>query len=123
MVNTSQNGKQARIFCGNSRANLDWIRKHLPVSLLPTMHLYNLTLQGPTSVTQAIVGNFSGARHQEIIVARGTRLELFRPDASSGKMTSLLSHDVYGSVRSLVAFRLTGGSKGELLAPALDSCG
>ncbi|KAG6836241.1 pre-mRNA-splicing factor rse1, partial [Arthromyces matolae] len=49
------------------------------------MHLYNLTLQPPTAVTQAIVGNFSGARQQEIIVSQGTRLELLRPDPQTGK--------------------------------------
>ncbi|EJD52535.1 hypothetical protein AURDEDRAFT_111199 [Auricularia subglabra TFB-10046 SS5] len=75
------------------------------------MHLYNLTLQAPSAVPQAIVGNFSGARHQEIIVSRGTRLELLKPDPTSGKLTSVLTHDVFGAVRSLVAFRLTGGTK------------
>jgi splicing factor 3B subunit 3 len=33
------------------------------------MHLYDLTLQTPTAATQAIVGNLSGARQQEIIVS------------------------------------------------------
>ncbi|KZV82735.1 hypothetical protein EXIGLDRAFT_742284 [Exidia glandulosa HHB12029] len=75
------------------------------------MHLYNVTLQAPSAAPQAIVGNFSGARHQEIIVSRGTRLELLKPDATSGKLTSVLTHDVFGSIRSLVAFRLTGGTK------------
>ena len=76
------------------------------------MHLYNLTLQPPTAVTQAIVGNFSGVRQQEIIISRGTRLELLRPDVQTGKITTVLAHDVFGSIRSLVAFRLTGGTKG-----------
>lgn len=77
------------------------------------MHLYNLTLQPPTANIQAIVGNFSGARQQEIIVSHGTRIELLRPDPSSGKVSTVISTDVFGSVRSLAAFRLTGGSKGE----------
>ncbi|KAF8512400.1 CPSF A subunit region-domain-containing protein [Gautieria morchelliformis] len=75
------------------------------------MHLYNLTLQPPTAVTQAIVGNFSGVRQQEIIISRGTRLELLRPDVQTGKITTVLAHDVFGSIRSLAAFRLTGGTK------------
>jgi splicing factor 3B subunit 3 len=78
------------------------------------MHLYNLTLQPPTSATHAIVGNFSGARQQEIIVSRGTRLELLRPDVTTGKVSTVIAEDVFGSIRSLSAFRLTGGSKGEL---------
>ncbi|KAF9050403.1 CPSF A subunit region-domain-containing protein [Panaeolus papilionaceus] len=75
------------------------------------MHLYNLTLQPPTAITQAIVGNFSGARQQEIIVSHGTRLELLRPDAQTGKVSTVIATDVFGSIRSLASFRLTGGSK------------
>lgn len=77
------------------------------------MHLYNLTLQPPSAITQAIVGNFSGARQQEIIVARDTRLELLRPDVQTGKISTIIASDVFGSIRSLTAFRLTGGTKGE----------
>lgn len=77
------------------------------------MHLYNLTLQPPTAATQAIVGNFSGARTQEIIVAHGTRLELLRPDVQTGKLSTVVASDVFGSIRSLAAFRLTGSTKGE----------
>ena len=78
------------------------------------MHLYNLTLQAPTAITQAIVGNFSGVRQQEIIVSRGTRIELLRPDVQTGKITTVIADDVFGSIRSLAPFRLTGGTKGEL---------
>lgn len=81
---------------------------------LYAMHLYNLTLQPPTAITQAVVGNFSGARQQEIIVSRGTRLELLRPDVQTGKVSTVIASDVFGSIRSLAAFRLTGGTKGEL---------
>ena len=77
------------------------------------MHLYNLTLQPPMAVTHAIVSNFSGARQQEIIVSRGTRLELLRPDVQTGKISTVLANDVFGSIRSLAAFRLTDGTKGE----------
>ena len=76
------------------------------------MHLYNLTLQTATAVTQAIVGNFSGVRQQEIIVSHGLRLELLRVDAQTGKLSVALATDVFGSIRSLAAFRLTGGTKG-----------
>ncbi|KAI0066041.1 hypothetical protein BV25DRAFT_1849538 [Artomyces pyxidatus] len=75
------------------------------------MHLYNLTLQSATAATQAIVGNFSGARQQEIIVSHGTRLELLRPDVQTGKLSTVISSDVFGSIRSLATFRLTGGTK------------
>jgi splicing factor 3B subunit 3 len=92
------------------------------------MHLYNLTLQPPTAATQAIVGNFSGARQQEIILSHGTRLELLRPDVQTGKIATVIATDVFGSIRSLAAFRLTGGTKGELpvrislVFPSFTSC-
>jgi splicing factor 3B subunit 3 len=76
------------------------------------MHLYNLTLEHASAVTCAVVGNFSGLRQQEILVSRGTRLQLFRPDQASGKLTNVLVYDAFGSIRSLAAFRLTGGTKG-----------
>ncbi|CAK5281320.1 unnamed protein product, partial [Mycena citricolor] len=76
-----------------------------------TMHLYNLTLQAPTAAVQAIVGNFSGARQQEIIISNGTRLQLLRPDVQTGKVATVVESDVFGSIRSLAAFRLTGGTK------------
>ncbi|KAF8510565.1 CPSF A subunit region-domain-containing protein [Hysterangium stoloniferum] len=75
------------------------------------MHLYNLTLQPPTAISQAIVGNFSGVRQQEIIVSRGTRLELLKPDSQTGKIATVLAHDIFASIRSLATFRLTGGTK------------
>jgi len=78
------------------------------------MHLYNLTLQPPTAITHAIVGNFSGARHQEIIVSRGTRLDLLRVDMQTGKLSTVVSTDAFGTIRSMAGFRLTGGTKGEL---------
>jgi splicing factor 3B subunit 3 len=82
---------------------------------LARMHLYNLTLQPPTASPQAIVGNFSGARQQEIILSHGTRLQLLRPDVQTGKLSTIITTDVFGSIRSLAAFRLTGGTKGKPL--------
>ena len=75
------------------------------------MKLYNLTLQRPTGVTHAVHGNFSGVKLQEIIVSRGRILELLKPDPNTGKVHTLLSTELFGVVRSLMAFRLTGGSK------------
>jgi len=77
------------------------------------MFLYNLTIQQPTVINQAFIGNFSGNRTQEIIVARGSVLELLRPDSSTGKVHSVLTQEVFGIIRSIVPFRLTGDSKGK----------
>lgn len=52
---------------------------------------------------------------QEIVVSRGKILELLRPDANTGKVHTLLTMEVFGIIRSLMAFRLTGGTKGVCL--------
>uniref|UniRef100_A0A8C2CUJ5 Splicing factor 3B subunit 3-like n=1 Tax=Cyprinus carpio TaxID=7962 RepID=A0A8C2CUJ5_CYPCA len=75
------------------------------------MFLYNLTLQRATGISHAIHGNFSGTKQQEIVVSRGKILELLRPDANTGKVHTLLTMEVFGVIRSLMAFRLTGGTK------------
>ncbi|GFY83635.1 cleavage and polyadenylation specificity factor (CPSF) A subunit protein [Actinidia rufa] len=74
------------------------------------MYLYNLTLQQATGIVCAINGNFSGGKTQEIAVARGKVLDLLRPD-DNGKIQTLLSVDVFGAIRSLAQFRLTGAQK------------
>lgn len=80
------------------------------------MYLYNLTLQRSQGIVAAIHGNFSGSKLQEIVVSRGKVLELFRHDPNTGKIFPILSTEVFGVLRSLMPFRLTGGNKG------LDFC-
>ncbi|KAK6332006.1 pre-mRNA-splicing factor rse1 [Orbilia javanica] len=73
--------------------------------------LYSLTIQQPTVITQAILGQFSGQKLQEIVVASGSRLSLLRPDPNVGKVNTILTHDVFGIIRCLAAFRLAGSGK------------
>ncbi|XP_042209519.1 LOW QUALITY PROTEIN: splicing factor 3B subunit 3-like [Homarus americanus] len=75
------------------------------------MYLYNLTLQRASGITHAVHGNFSGTRTQELVVSRGRSLELLRPDPNTGKVHTILTTDIFGVIRSLMAFRLTGGNK------------
>jgi splicing factor 3B subunit 3 len=77
------------------------------------MFLYSLTIQPPTTITQAILGQFAGTKEQLVITASGSRLTLLRPDPSLGKVITLLSHDIFGIVRSIAAFRLAGSTKGK----------
>jgi splicing factor 3B subunit 3 len=79
------------------------------------MYLYNLTIQPSTGIVQAVYGNFSAPKAQEIVVTRGKILELLRPD-ENGKIQSVLSVEIFGQVRTISAFRLTGGSKDYLIA-------
>ncbi|CAG2056899.1 unnamed protein product [Timema podura] len=57
---------------------------------------------------------------QEILVSRGKSLELLRPDPNTGKVHTLYTVEVFGIVRSLMAFRLTGGTKGDSASLELD---
>ncbi|XP_057366766.1 splicing factor 3B subunit 3-like [Daphnia carinata] len=75
------------------------------------MYLYNLTLQRATGIIQAVQGNFSGTKQQEIVIARGKVLEIVKPDPNTGKVHTLLSCEVFGIIRSIISFRLTGGNK------------
>lgn len=79
------------------------------------MNLYNITLQKPSAITHAIVGNFSGNKSQitknliqEMVICRGKYLELWKQDESTQKMVCLVSSEVIGLVRSIMAFKFTG---------------
>lgn len=85
------------------------------------MHLYNLTLQRATGITCAVHGNFSGSKLQEVIVARGKILELLRHDPNTGKIYPVLTQESFGIIRSLMPFRLTGGTKGKVFSYLLQS--
>lgn len=82
-----------------------------------SMFMYSLTVQPPTAVVQAILGQFAGTKEQQIVTASGSRLTLHRPDPSQGKIITTLSHDVFGIIRAIAAFRLSGGSKGKSYDP------
>lgn len=73
------------------------------------MHLLNLTLQPPSGINRAVYGNFSGPQAHEFVVARGNVLQLLRPD-EAGKLETVISTEVFGAIRALHAFRLTGGT-------------
>ena len=83
------------------------------------MFLYNLTLQKGGGINRAVVGNFSAPKAYEIVVARNKTLELLRPD-DQGKTVTVFSTEVFGIIRSLVAFRLTGANR-DYLALGSDS--
>ena len=78
------------------------------------LHMYALTLQRASGVTGAVFGNFSAPRQQEIAVARGKILELCRPD-DNGKVLTVVASEVFGTIRSIATFRLTGGNRDYLV--------
>jgi len=83
--------------------------------------LYQLTLQRASAITHAVYGNFSAPKAQEIVVSRYKTLELLRPD-DSGKVQSILSQEVFGVIRAVLPFRLTGASR-DYIVVASDSGG
>ncbi|KAI9730079.1 MAG: pre-mRNA-splicing factor rse1 [Cirrosporium novae-zelandiae] len=76
-----------------------------------SMFLYSLTIQPPTAITQAILGQFAGTKEQQIVTASGSRLTIHRPDPTQGNIKTIHSHDVFGVIRTLAAFRLAGSTK------------
>ena len=85
------------------------------------MHLYNLTVQHGTLVSHVAHGNFSGPApgggrpHTEIVVARNKTIELYRCDPQTGRLHSMICSQVFGIVRSMLSFRLVGGTKDYLV--------
>lgn len=74
------------------------------------MFLYNLRLEAPTAIVQAVIGSFMGSRQQqEIVVSRGDQIEMYQ---TTEKLNSILVQQVFGVIRALLPFRLTGGNKG-----------
>ncbi|BAM42350.1 splicing factor 3b subunit [Theileria orientalis strain Shintoku] len=76
--------------------------------------LYHLTLKKPTGITTCVQGSFSAPKAQEIVVARSHILELYSLD-SNGKLQTVASAEVFGIVRAISAFRLTGSQKDYLV--------
>jgi hypothetical protein len=81
--------------------------------------MYSLTIQAPTAISHAVLGQFSGTKEQQIVTACGSRITLNRPDATQGKIVPILSHDVFGIIRGLAAFKLAGSNKGMSLSTSL----
>jgi splicing factor 3B subunit 3 len=73
------------------------------------MHLYSLTLQKASSISSACAGSFSDPKTQEIVAAKGKIIELLRPLADRpGSLAVVSSTEVFGSIRSIIPFRLPG---------------
>jgi len=66
-------------------------------------------LSRASGIQFAVYGNFSGPKAQEIVVSRGKVLELLRPN-ENGKLQIVVATEIFGIIRSLSVFRITGGS-------------
>ena len=59
----------------------------------------------------AIHGSFAAPKLQELVVARGSTLELLRPDDTTGKLQSIVVAQTFSAIRSMKPFRLHGASR------------
>jgi len=67
-----------------------------------------LTLCGPTAINQSVKGSFTKENVEEIAVAKGKVIEILSVDEETGKLTSICQQEIFGLVRSMIAFRLHG---------------
>ncbi|RHY51840.1 hypothetical protein DYB38_005629 [Aphanomyces astaci] len=90
------------------------------------MHLMNITLQEGGAITDAVYGNFCGTKSQDIVCSGGTSIRLLQtqsPSEAGGglkQLQTIHSQQVFGVIRSLLPFRLTGGTK-DFLVVGTDS--
>lgn len=88
-------------------------------SLRTIMRLYHLTTTAPLAGSTLASGSFTGSKRQEIVVASGTHLHLYRRGKTSN-LLAIASTPVYATVRSLGVFRLPGTSR-DFLAVTSDA--
>ena len=70
------------------------------------MHLYNLSLEGPSAINQAITGSFSAPKQYEVVISRGAKiLELLRYDDSSKTLEVVCSQEIFGLIRCITPYR------------------
>lgn len=74
------------------------------------MHLYSLALSDTTAIVHSIQGSFTKADTDELIFTKGKILELCSVDPNTGKVKLEFRQEVFGLIRSIVAFRLMGMS-------------
>ncbi|OTA68782.1 hypothetical protein K449DRAFT_451182 [Hypoxylon sp. EC38] len=82
------------------------------------MFLYSLTIQPPTTISHAIIGQFAGTKEQQILTVSGSRLNLLRPDPNLGQVITIVSQDVFSIIRSIASFRLAGSTKDYIIVTA-----
>ena len=54
-----------------------------------------------------VLGNFSSPKTEEFVISRGNIIELWRLD-ESGNVNVICSYELYGLIRALKPFRLSG---------------
>ena len=91
-------------------------------ALAPSLSLYHLPLQSPSSIPLHVCGSFTAASSHEICALHGSStLVVYRPDEGSGRLRQVATVSVMGEVLSLTSFRLLCGGLLDYLAVTSDS--
>jgi len=77
--------------------------------------LLNCTLQASSGIADCVYGNFSAPKAQEFLAAKGSRLELLRPDEDSGNLELVASLETFSIIRAVRAFRLVGAPMDQIV--------
>ena len=73
------------------------------------MYLYNLTLQKPTIIYQAITGNFISKTSIEILINKGGNiLELLTLNEKADSLIPIISQETYSHIKKISSFKLIG---------------
>ena len=73
------------------------------------MYLYNLTLQKPTIIYQAITGNFTSKTSIEILINKGGNLlELLTLNEKADSLIPIISQETYSHIKKISSFKLIG---------------
>ena len=83
------------------------------------IHLYSLTLQPPSAIRSAVVGNFAGGgtKDQLLLTAAGSRLTLYKIEEHMvdenyrGTLVEIHSQDTFSIIRSLGTYKISGSPK------------
>lgn len=86
-----------------------------------SLYLYNLTLKHSSLAQKCIIGQFSAEKKtQELVLATSTTIEIYRPNAETGKLKRLMVQNAFAIVQDIEKIRITGTQK-DLLIITSDS--
>lgn len=78
------------------------------------MNILAVNLQRSGAITHAIYGNFTSPKAQEFVIAKGSFIELLRPD-DTGKLITVCSTPLFSIIRSISTYRIHGANKDNLI--------
>lgn len=86
-----------------------------------SLYLYNLTLKQPSLTKRSVVGQFTGTKKsQELVLASSTSIEVYKPNAETGKVEKQTLQNVFGILQQIGKIRIQGTQK-DLLVITSDS--